>query len=137
MGLAERRRISAIKETIPTFQQEFQSVTGLQVPIDFDVTSIPEDSGVLDGYDYYKDSLFPLVTRVFQSIAGDDLGKEAVNEKIKSIKMVNVSTDGNTPGTKDLLLNSDGELLIKYGITYYSGDVWSEDTLKEKIENML
>ncbi|MCU0353982.1 MAG: hypothetical protein MUD08_09655 [Cytophagales bacterium] len=137
MGLAERRRIATIKETAAAAQAEFKGATGLDIPIAFEVESLPEDSGILDGYDYYKDYLTPMVTRIFQDIARDDLGKEAVKEKIKSIKIVNTSKDAQNVGTKSMDLNGSGELLLQYGIAYYGADIWYEDDLKSKIEAML
>ncbi len=137
MGLAERRRIAAIKQDAETAKATFVKETGLtQVGFDFDINTLSEDEKLLDGYDYYKDYLMPQVTRIFKSIASDDLGKEAVAEKIKSIKIVNSSKSELEPGKKALELKN-GELLITYGVSYSSSDMWYEDDLKSKIENLL
>jgi hypothetical protein len=136
MGLAERRRIAAIKDTVTAAQAEFKAATGLEIPFDFDTTTLPEDEGVLNGYDYYKEYAMPMIIRIFKDLTRDAMGKEAVLEKIKSIKILNTSTNADNSGEKAIAL-SGGELQIKYGFNYYNGNSWTEDDMKTKIENML
>ena len=136
MGLTERRRIADIKDQTTPAQAEIKAITGYDLSLNFDTTTFPEDSVVLDGYDYYKDYAVPMILRIFKDITKDALGKTAAQEKIKSIKIINTSKKGDDPGTKELSL-TNGELLISYGFYQYSDNVWGEDELKSKIENLL
>ena len=134
MGLAERRRIAEIKTTTTAQTETAKSELGL--PIDFDTTTLIEEAGVLDGYDYYKTYCVPMVINVFKEIMSDDMGKSAVKEKIKAVKIINTSKSTTEGGAKGLELK-EGELIIKMGFYQYSDILWDEADLKTKIENML
>ncbi|MEM9980945.1 MAG: hypothetical protein AAF734_00520 [Bacteroidota bacterium] len=136
MGLAERRRIAEIKGENATYQSEFNDVTGMDIPIEIDASTFPENKVVLDGYKSYKAYGVPMVINIFKDVCKDNLGKEAVKEKIKSVRVVNTSKNGEDSGEMEVVLN-DGELLIKYGFYQYSDKLWGETELKEKIEEML
>lgn len=136
MGLAERRKIAEIKETVSEYQNEAKSAVDFDLKFDFDTTTLPEDNVVLSGYDYYKGYCMPMVVNIIKDINKDSIGKDAFKAKIKSVKIINTSTKGDDPGQKEVILK-DGELLIKYGFYNYSDKVWGEDELKTEIENML
>ena len=136
MGLAERRKIAEIKETVSEFQQQAHAVVGFELPFEFDTTTFPEDEKVLAGYEYYKDYGMPMMVNILKEINKDNIGKEAFKAKIKSVKLINTSKNGDDPGQKEVSLN-EGELLVKYGFYNYSDKVWGEEELRTKIENML
>ncbi len=136
MGLAERRRIATIKEEADTAQKLFSSTINTEIPLLFDTTTLPEDAGVLDSYDYYKDYVIPAIIRIFKDLTKDELGKEAVKSTIKSIKIVNTSKNVDDSGKKSVAL-TDGELLVTFGFYRFSDAVWDENELRGKIENML
>lgn len=136
MGLAERRRIATIKEEADTAQKLFSSTISTEIPLLFDTTTLPEDAGVLDSYDYYKDYVIPAIIRIFKDLTKDELGKEAVKSTIKSIKIVNTSKNVDDSGKKSVAL-TDGELLVTFGFYRFSDAVWDENELRGKIENML
>lgn len=136
MGLAERRRIAAIAEDIKQGQAKLDEVVGYQIPLQCDLSKFPEDPVVLSGYESYKDYVFPLIGRVFADLCKDDLGRQAVKEKIASISVVNTSTSGDEGGKKSVSLNGR-ELVIEYGFYNYSDKVWDESQLLSSIENLL
>jgi hypothetical protein len=136
MGLAERRRIATIKEETTIAQTQFNSIINVEIPLTFDTTTLPEDMGVLDNYDYYKDYVIPAIIRIFKDLTKDDLGKEAVKSTIKSVKIINTSKNVDDSGEKSIALH-EGELLIKFGFYRYSDAIWDENELKAKIENLL
>ncbi len=136
MGLDERRRIAAIQEETSQTSNELSKLIGFELPIGFDTTTLPEDEGVLNSYDSYKEYALPLVIKVFGKICVDDLGKNAVKEKINTIKLINTSKNVDDAGEKSLTLEN-GELLIKMSFYYYSDKLWGEEELKNAIENLL
>ncbi len=136
MGLNERRRIAAIQEEFAQAPAELSKITGFELPIGFDVSTFPEDEGVLNSYDGYKNYGLPMVIRVFGKICTDDLGKEAVKEKITGVKLINTSKNVDDAGEKSLTLDN-GELLIKMSFYHYSDKLWGEEELKKAIENLL
>ncbi len=136
MGLAERRKIAEIKETVSGYKKEAEAAAGFSLPFEFDTTTLPEDDVVLSGYDYYKEYGMPMLVNIIKDINKDNVGKDAFKAKIKSVKMVNTSKNGDDAGEKEVSIH-DGELLVKYGFYRYSDKVWGEDELKSKIENML
>ncbi len=136
MGLAERRRIAAIKDKYSTATKQLQDAIGFELPLSFDADTLPEDVAVLDSFDYYESYAIPMVINIFKDICRDDLGVEAVKAHIQSIHLVNTSQHGEDPGEKSLSLQ-DGKLLIKYGFYQYSDSLWGEDLLKKEIEALL
>ncbi len=136
MGLNERRRIAAIQEEVAQAPAELSKIIGFELPISFDVNTLPEDEGVLNSYDSYKEYALPMVIKIFGRICIDDLGKNAVKEKITTIKLINTSKNVDDTGEKSLTLEN-GELLIKMGFYYYSDKLWAEEELEKAIENLL
>lgn len=136
MGLAERRRIAAIGEHVKQAQAELNEVVGYLMPLNCDLGCFPEIPEVLDCYDYYKDYCFPMIIRIFQDVCRDDLGRQAVKDKISSVVVANTSTGPQDPGQMDVALEG-GVLTIRYGFYGYSDKVWGEDPLRTAIENLL
>jgi hypothetical protein len=116
MGLAERRRIAAIGEDVKQAQVQLNEVVGYPLPLHCDLGCFPEVPAVLDCYDAYKDYCFPMIIRIFQDVCRDDLGRQAVKDKISSVVVSNTSTGAEDPGTMA---------------------VWGEDPLRKAIENLL
>ncbi len=136
MGLAERRRIAAITQEADQAAQTFEKNIGLGITLQLDTTTFPEETGVLDSYDYYKEYGLPAITRIFEDLTKDKLGKEAVQAHIKTVKVINTSKNGADAGEKAVTL-ANGELLIKFGFYNYSDKVWDENNLRQEIENLI
>ncbi|MCC7383239.1 MAG: hypothetical protein IT384_15490 [Deltaproteobacteria bacterium] len=138
MGLAERRRIAAIKDQhAPRFQQELNEAIGFALPFEIDVSSFPENGTVLDCYDYYFESYGPgLVVTVFKGICQDEMGKQAVKDKIKKIVFKNSAASPDDPGDKEVKIEG-GTLLVRESFYGYSDKLFGESDLRTAIENML
>ncbi len=136
MGLNERRRIAAIQEESSQATSELSKIIGFDLPISFDASTLPENEGVLNSYDSYKEYGLPMVIKIFSQICIDDLGKNAVKEKIAAIKLINTSKNVDDAGEKSLTIEN-GELLIKMSFYYYSDKLWGEEELRKAIENLL
>jgi hypothetical protein len=138
MGLAERRRIMEIKENhAPRFQKELNEAAGFDLPLEIDIASFPENATVLDCYNYYYESYGPgLVPQVFKDICKDQLGRDAVKDKIKKVVFQNTANSPEDPGDKEVKIEG-GTLFVRESFYGYSDKLFGADDLRTAIENML
>ena len=88
MGLAERRKIKELQEaTIPGREQEIAEICGAPIKYEIDWDSMSDDMEALNFMDNISCHRLNMALRV---ICQDDMGKEAVREGIKLIKLKNV-----------------------------------------------
>ena len=85
MGLAERRRIAAIAKDVEEAQAQMREVAGYDLPLQLQLETFPEIPEILDGYDSYKGYCLPAIVNVFRSLLSDDLGRQAVKERISEL----------------------------------------------------
>ena len=90
MGLNERRKIKELQEvTFPGRVKEIEEICGVAIPYDVDWESLAEDAEALNFIDNISCHRLNMALRV---ICQDDMGKEAVRETLKKIKLKNVKT---------------------------------------------
>jgi hypothetical protein len=90
MGLTERRKIKELQDTaLPGRVAELKEITGGDIAYDIDWESFNDDAAGLNFLDNLSCHRVNMALRV---ICSDELGKEAVQESLKSIKLVNVKT---------------------------------------------
>ncbi len=90
-GLAERRAIQAYsKDVWPPLERAIQDAAGFPVPVALDMKSL-----ALPGYaqsygsdDYLRKPIIDPLIQALSSIASDDLGKQALKEKLTSIDIL-------------------------------------------------
>ena len=88
MGLAERRKIKELQEvTLPERTKEIEEICGKAIPYDVDWSSLADDKEALNFIDNISCHRLNMALRV---ICQDEMGKEAVRDGLKSIKLVNV-----------------------------------------------
>jgi hypothetical protein len=89
MGLAERRKIKELQEvTFPERTKEIEEICGVAIPYDVDWASLADDAEALNFIDNLSCHRLNMALRV---ICQDDLGKEAVREGLKLVKLKNVT----------------------------------------------
>jgi hypothetical protein len=90
MGLAERRKIKELQDTVlPERTAELAEITGGAITYDVDWDSFADDQEALNFMDNISCHRTNMALRV---ICSDDLGKEAVQESLKVIKLKNMKT---------------------------------------------
>lgn len=138
MGLAERRRITEIKDKhVPRFQDALNAAVGFALPFEIDVSTFPENPTILGCYDFYYESYGPgLVVTVFKDICRDQAGIDAVKEKIAKIVFQNTAASPEAPGELEVRLEG-GTLYVRESFYGYSDKLFGEETLKTTIENLL
>lgn len=94
MGLNERRKIKELQETtFPERVKEIEEICGAPIPYDVNWDSLSDDLEALNFIDNISCHRLNMALRV---ICADDMGKEAVRETLKSIRLVNVKTKAET-----------------------------------------
>jgi hypothetical protein len=91
MGLEERRRIKELQDvTLPSRVQEIKEICGAAIPYEVDWTSFADDAEALNFLDNLSCHRLNMALR---SICIDDLGREAVREGLRLVKLKNVKKD--------------------------------------------
>jgi hypothetical protein len=90
MGLAEKRKIKELQDTtIPEREAELLEITGSPIRYDIDWDSLSNDAAGLNFLDNLSCHRLNMALRV---ICSDSLGREAVGEGLKLVKLKNVAT---------------------------------------------
>ena len=88
MGLEERRMMKELQEvTLPGRVKEIEEICGAPVPYDVDWTTFSDDKPALNFMDNVSCHRLNMALRV---ICSDDMGKEAVRDGLKKVRLVNV-----------------------------------------------
>jgi len=89
MGLAERRKIKELQEvTLPERTKEIEEICGAAIPYEVDWASLADDAAALNFLDNLSCHRLNMALR---TICLDDLGKEAVRDGLKLVKLKNVA----------------------------------------------
>lgn len=89
MGLAERRKIQELQtQTLPARSQEIAEICGVAIPYEVDWASLENDAQALNFLDNLSCHRLNMALR---TICIDDLGREAVRESVKQIRLRNVA----------------------------------------------
>lgn len=93
MGLNETRKMKELRETvIPSRVKEIEDICGAPIPYDIDWQSLSND---LEGLNFLDNISCHRVNMALRVICQDDLGKEAVRQGLKTIKLKNVKSKGD------------------------------------------
>jgi hypothetical protein len=90
MGLNERRKIKELQEvTLPGRVKEIEEICGAPIPYEVDWESLADD---LEGLNFLDNLSCHRLNMALRVICQDDLGKQAVREGLKKVKLKNVKT---------------------------------------------
>jgi hypothetical protein len=88
MGLNERRKIKELQDvTFPGRVKEIEEICGQPIPYEIDWESLADDAEALNFIDNLSCHRLNMALRV---ICQDDMGKQAVRDGLKKIKLKNV-----------------------------------------------
>jgi hypothetical protein len=88
MGLNERRKVKELQDTtLPGRVHEIEEICGKAIPYEVDWPSIADDAEALNFMDNLSCHRFNMALRM---ICSDEMGKEAVREGLKLIRLKNV-----------------------------------------------
>jgi hypothetical protein len=93
MGLNERRIMKELQDsTFPGRVREIEEICGQPIPYEVDWDSLADDAGALNFIDNISCHRLNMALRV---ICQDDLGKQAVREGLKLVKLKNVKSESD------------------------------------------
>lgn len=88
MGLIERRKIKELQETtFPERVKEIEEICGKGIPYEVDWDSLADDA---EGLNFIDNLSCHRLNMALRTICIDDLGKEAVRDGLRLIKLKNV-----------------------------------------------
>ena len=88
MGLNERRKIKELQEvTFPGRVKEIEEICGAPIPYEVDWDSLSDD---LEGLNFIDNLSCHRLNMALRVICQDEMGKEAVREGLKKVKLKNV-----------------------------------------------
>lgn len=90
MGLNERRKIKELQDvSFPERVMEIQEICGAPIPYEVDWESLSDD---LEGLNFIDNLSCHRLNMALRVICQDEMGKEAVRDGLKKIKLKNVRT---------------------------------------------
>ncbi len=130
MGLAEKRLAESIKtEKLPAFESKLNDIAGYPIRVDIDWATFT-------GYDEYPltrlDIVFDDLTSFVKKICTDDMGKEALKEKMTAICLTN--TDNSELVSMDL---QDNALVLVVQLAGSSFSSQTDSQLANYVEKLL
>src|SRR5260370_26100492 len=88
MGLNEKRKIKELQDvTFPGRVKEIEEICGAPIPYEVDWASLADDAGALNFIDNISCHRLNMALRM---ICQDEMGKQAVREGLKVVKLKNV-----------------------------------------------
>lgn len=92
MGLNERRKVESLKqETLPARVKEIEEICGKPIPYEIDWESLADDATALNFIDNISCHRLNMALRM---ICQDEMGRQAVRDGLKLIKLKNVKEAG-------------------------------------------
>jgi len=90
MGLEERRRIKELQEvTLPGRVKDIEEICGAPISYEVDWDSLKDDA---NGLNFLDNISCHRLNMALRTICADDMGKEAVRDGLKLVKLKNVKT---------------------------------------------
>ena len=130
MGLTERRKIKELQEvTFPGRVQEIEEICGAPIPYDVDWESLADDAEALNFIDNLSCHRLNMALRV---ICQDDLGKAAVRDGLKLVKLKNVADRSAM-----LIRFQDGILEMHCAYALRTDGMFGDDEIRQVLEQGL
>ena len=130
MGLNERRKVEELKTvTFPGREKEIEEICGKSIPYEIDWPSIADDAEALNFIDNISCHRLNMALRV---ICQDEMGKQAVRDGLKQIKLRNVK---DKPSMKLSFENGVLEMACAYALR--TDGMFSDNAIRELLVNKL
>jgi hypothetical protein len=136
MGLAERRALAAYQEKkFPQWKSEIDATAGYAMPIEVDWNGLALDGKSAEYNEMFDYSFFFPLKKALASICADQMGKDALKAKVKSIKVVH-----STSETYAVARLEGDVLVITAGCGYVASENWTDQSvtnISTELENKL
>ncbi|MGC4056139.1 MAG: hypothetical protein QM757_45620 [Paludibaculum sp.] len=130
MGLNERRKIKEMQEvTLPGRVKEIEEICGAPIPYQVDWDSMADDGQALNFVDNISCHRLNMALRM---ICQDDMGKQAVREGLKEVRLKNVKD------RESMSINfSGGVLEMHCAYAMGAGGMFSDGEIRQLLEQRL
>ncbi len=126
MGLAEKRKIKELQDsTLPEREAEIAEICGVAIPYEVDWDSFADD---LEGLTFMDNLSCHRLNMALRVICADDLGREAVAETLKVVRLKNVAKDDMR-----LAFVDDGTLEMHCAYALRTDGMWSDDQIRTEL----
>ena len=126
MGLNERRKMKELQDTtFPGRVKEIEEICGAPIPYEVDWDSLADDAEALNFIDNISCHRLNMALRV---ICQDDLGKAAVRDGLKLIKLKNVKDKGDMQCTF-----KDGVLEMHCAYALRTDGMFSDNQIRDTL----
>ena len=130
MGLNERRKIKELQDvTLPERVKEIAEICGQGIPYEVDWDSFGEDGQALNFLDNLSCHRLNMALRV---ICSDDMGKQAVRDGLKLVKLKNVKDPAAMTMTFD-----GGVLEMSCAYALGASGMHRDDAIRQLLESKL
>ena len=130
MGLNERRKIKELQDTtFPGRVKEIEEICGVAIPYEVDWDSLADDAEALNFIDNISCHRLNMALRI---ICQDQMGKDAVKDGLKKIKLKNVKDKSA------MKLSFDGGVLEMHcAYALRTDGMFSDNQIRELLVNKL
>ncbi|MGJ5815367.1 hypothetical protein [Paludibaculum fermentans] len=130
MGLNERRKIKEMQEvTLPGRVKEIEEICGAPIPYQVDWESMADDGQALNFVDNISCHRLNMALRM---ICQDDMGKQAVREGLKEVKLKNVKD------RESMAITFNGGVLEMHcAYALGAGGMFSDGEIRQLLEQRL
>lgn len=125
-SLAERRAIAVFeKDSFPALHKSVQTAAGFEVPIkvDWNSLALPGDDKYYGQDDYLVKTVFTPLENAMKDIARDEMGKQALREKLQAINIHYTEAGSPASAYKDRVKFEAGTLDVNFRPFTNSADV--------------
>jgi hypothetical protein len=130
VGLAEKRKIKELQDTVlPEREAEIVEICGARIPYEVDWDSFADD---LEGLTFMDNLSCHRLNMALRVICTDDMGKEAVADSVKVIRLKNVAKEDMR-----LALDGDGALDMHCAYALRTDGMWSDDEIRTELMKRL
>lgn len=130
MGLNERRKIKELQDTtLPERIKEIEEICGKGIPYEVDWDSLADDA---EGLNFLDNISCHRLNMALRTICVDDMGKEAVRDSLKAIKLKNVKDKAQMKISFD-----DGVLEMHCAYALRTDGMYSDNEIREVLMSKL
>ena len=130
MGLAERRKMKELQEvTFPERVKEIEEICGKAIPYEVDWESLADDA---EGLNFIDNISCHRLNMALRTICIDDLGREAVRDGLRLIKLKNVKDKSDMSITFD-----DGVLAMHCAYALRTDGMYSDTEIRNLLMEKL
>ncbi len=129
MGLNERRKIKELQQTFPGRVKEIEEICGAAIPYEVDWDSLADDAEALNFIDNLSCHRLNMALRM---VCQDDMGKAAVRDGLKKIKLKNVKDKASMQ-----MRFQDGVLEMHCAYALRTDGMFSDGEIRQLLEKSL